>query len=171
MSEEWFDVVDGEDRVIGRAPRGEVHAKGLRHRAVHVLVYDALGRLFLQKRSMAKDTHPGCWDSSASGHVDAGEAYEAAAVRELREELGMKRDEGDLVEVDRIAAGPGTDQEFVRVYACGSGGPFRLHAGEIEEGRFWGWDEIRAAVESEPGRFATAFRTIFGRLRPGGAAG
>ena len=86
--DELFDIVDHDDRVIGQAPRREVHARHLLHRATHVLVHDPNGRLFLQRRSMAKDTFPGCWDSSCSGHLDAGEDYPAAARRELGEELG-----------------------------------------------------------------------------------
>src|SRR5271170_3191443 len=89
MPEEIFDVVDERDEVVGQAPRREVHARGLLHRAVHVLVFASDGRVFLQKRSLTKDTFPGAWDSSASGHVDSGEDYDACAVRELREELGL----------------------------------------------------------------------------------
>jgi len=88
--DEWFDVVNARDEVIRRATRREVHATGLWHRAVHVLVFDAAGRVFLQKRSMKKDLSPGLWDSSCSGHLDAGEDYDAAAVRELSEELGVR---------------------------------------------------------------------------------
>ena len=87
--DEWFDVVDERDAVVGRARRREVHAQGLWHRAVHVLVFDAGGRVLLQKRSLAKDLSPGKWDSSCSGHLDAGEDYDAAAGRELREEIGV----------------------------------------------------------------------------------
>src|SRR5260221_2408518 len=86
--DELFDVVDLDDRVTGRAPRSAVHAGKLLHRAVHVLIHDTNGHLFLQKRSLSKDTFPGCWDSSCSGHVDAGEDYVTAARRELGEELG-----------------------------------------------------------------------------------
>ncbi len=88
MVEDIFDIVDEQDRVVGRAPRREVHAKNLHHRATHILVHDAAGRVFLQRRSLTKDTFPGCWDSSCSGHVDTGEDYETAARRELGEELG-----------------------------------------------------------------------------------
>jgi len=62
-----FDVVNDRDEVIGQERRPEVHRLGLRHRAAHVLVFNARGELFLQKRSMTKDTFPGAWDSSASG--------------------------------------------------------------------------------------------------------
>ena len=84
MSEEIFDVVNERDEVVGRAPRKEVHARGLWHRAVHVLVFNARGEVFLQKRSLKKDIAAGKWDSSASGHLDTGEDYDAGAVREVR---------------------------------------------------------------------------------------
>src|SRR6266850_5477348 len=90
MSEEIFDVVNEHDEVIGRQPRSEVHRLGLLHRAVHVLVFNAAGQVFLQKRSMSKDRQPGLWDSSSSGHLNKGEDYDACAVRELREEIGLK---------------------------------------------------------------------------------
>jgi isopentenyldiphosphate isomerase len=58
MSEEIFDIVNERDEVIGRLPRSQVHREGRKHRAVHVLVFNARGEIFLQKRSMAKDTFP-----------------------------------------------------------------------------------------------------------------
>src|SRR5712671_919050 len=90
MGEEIFDVVNQHDEVIGRETRREVHRQGLMHRAVHVLVFNRAGQVFLQKRSLRKDRQPGLWDSSASGHLDSGEDYDACAVRELREELGLR---------------------------------------------------------------------------------
>src|SRR6266542_4522429 len=89
MADEYFDVVNERDEPVRRALRSEVHANAWLHRAVHVLVFDDHCRLFLQKRSMKKDTCPGLWDSSCSGHLDAGEDYDAAAIRELQEELGL----------------------------------------------------------------------------------
>ena len=90
MQEDIFDVVDEFDKVIGQKPRSEVHAEGLRHRAVHVLVFNEDNELFMQKRSKTKDTWPGAWDGSCTGHVDAGEDYKEAAHRELQEELGWR---------------------------------------------------------------------------------
>src|SRR4051812_48606874 len=89
MSDEIFDIVNDRDEVIGQKPRRLVHRDGDKHRAIHVLVFNARGEVFLQKRSMKKDTFPGAWDSSTSGHVDSGEEYDATAIRELREEIGM----------------------------------------------------------------------------------
>src|SRR5437764_15031849 len=89
MSDEIFDVVNENDEVIGRESRSRVHQQGLRHRAVHVLVFNSAGQPFLQKRSASKDTFPGVWDSSASGHLCSGEDYDSCAVRELQEEIGL----------------------------------------------------------------------------------
>src|SRR5271155_6084547 len=115
MSEEIFDIVNEQDEVIGQMPRPQVHREGRKHRAVHVLVFNARGEIFLQKRSMTKDTFPGAWDSSASGHVDSGEDYDACAVRELSEELGLKV-AAPPRRLFKIAACAETGQEFVWVY-------------------------------------------------------
>ena len=143
QSEEFFDVVDGRDAVVGRASRREVHAGSLLHRAVHVLVFDGSGRVFLQKRSMEKDIAPGLWDSSCSGHVDSGESYDAAAVRELAEELGLT-----IVSVPerifRVEACLETGWEFVWVYRLTHPGPFTLHPDEIERGAWFVPTELRS---------------------------
>ena len=60
MAEEFFDVVDERDRVIGRAPRSEVHARGWLHRAVHIFVFNSRGELLVQRRSAAMDMFPLC---------------------------------------------------------------------------------------------------------------
>src|SRR5699024_11690013 len=52
--------------------------------------------LLLQKRSLRKDSNPGCYDISSAGHVAAGDAYLPAALRELEEELGIRAEEKDL---------------------------------------------------------------------------
>src|SRR5580700_4178726 len=133
MTEEIFDVVNERDEVVGQNTRREVHRLGLTHRAVHVLVFNKRGEVFLQKRSMAKDCFPGAWDSSASGHVDSGEDYDACAVRELREELGLVIETAPS-RLFKIAACAETGQEFCWVYRLASEGPFVLHPEEIERG-------------------------------------
>ncbi len=69
---EIFDVVDEEDKVIGRATRGEVHQnKRLIHRSVGVVIFNSRGEIFLQQRSKTKDTDPLKWTISCTGHVGA----------------------------------------------------------------------------------------------------
>lgn len=165
MSEEIFDVVNECDEVVGQAPRSEVHAKKLLHRAVHVLVFNARGQLFLQKRSMLKDTAKGKWDSSSSGHVDSGEDYDTCAVREVWEEIGLKLDRTPE-RVLRIEACAETGHEFVWVYRCASEGPFTLHPEEIERGDWFAPEEISRWVTEQPRDFARAFVLIWQKLNP-----
>lgn len=165
MAEEIFDVVDEQDVVIGQRPRSEVHRLRLRHRAVHVLVFNAAGNLFLQKRSMRKDCFPGTWDSSASGHLDRGEAYDACAVRELREEIGLEVAPGVPERILRLAACPETGEEFVWVYRVGSEGPFVLQPEEVDRGEWFHPDAIEGWVTRRPEDFASAFILIWRTLR------
>ncbi|MFZ1072031.1 MAG: NUDIX domain-containing protein [Verrucomicrobiia bacterium] len=163
MSEEIFDVVNERDEVVGQNTRGEVHRLGLKHRAIHVLVFNAGGGVFLQKRSMKKDREPGKWDSSSSGHVDSGEDYDTCAVRELREEIGLAVTKTPE-RLFKIAACPETDAEFVWVYRCQAEGPFQLHPDEIECGGWFTPDEISRWIAEKPDDFAGAFMFIWQAL-------
>lgn len=140
----------------------EVHARDLLHRAIHVLVFNARGEVFLQKRSLTKDTAPGLWDSSTSGHVDAGEDYDSCAVRELREEIGLVVTTCPE-RVMRIAACVETGWEFVWVYQCASEGPFTLHPEEIERGDWFTPEHIARWLAGQPGEFASSFQLIWQR--------
>lgn len=163
MSEEIFDIVNECDEVIDRQPRSEVHARGLLHRAVHVLVFNSRGQIFLQKRSMKKDRQRGVWDSSSSGHVDSGEDYDACAVRELREEIGLSvaHPPRRLFKIDACEA---TDAEFVWVYRCESDGPFTLHPDEIDEGGWFSPAEVTRWMDERPQDFASALVFIWRKL-------
>ena len=163
MSEEIFDVVNERDEVIGQQPRSEVHRLGLMHRAVHVLVFNAAGQVFLQKRSMKKDRQPGLWDSSASGHVDAGEDYDACAVRELGEEIGLQL-RATPKRLFKLVACAETDQEHVWVYRCEAEGPFRLQPEEIERGGWFAAAEVTRWMAERPEDFAGALMVIWKKV-------
>lgn len=166
-SVEWFDVVDREDRIVGRCTREEVHRRGLLHRAVHVFVYRPEGDVFLQKRSATKDTAPNRWVSSCSGHVDQGENYLGAAVRELGEEIGISVDPRRLVEVGRVPAVSETGWEFVRVYRLDDWEEgLTLDPVEIQEGRWLPPQDVDAWLRQDPGIFSMSFRYLWARLRP-----
>lgn len=157
---ELFDVVDEHDHVIGQEQRSLVHAQKLRHRAVHVFLFNREGELYLQCRSPLKDSHPLKWDSSASGHLDAGESYEDAAVRELGEEL-LVRLKDPLELIGSLPAGPGTDQEFVKLFRGHWNGPVRVHTSEILHGGFFPPALVREWIESRPQDFARGFIECF----------
>lgn len=160
---EIFDVVNERDEVIGRQPRAEVHRLGLMHRAVHVLVFNTKGQIFLQKRSMTKDRQPGVWDSSSAGHVDSGEDYDACAVREVREEIGLTLNTPPR-RLFKLSAGPETDQEHVWVYRCESEGPFTLDPKEVDRGDWFTSAEVSDWIRRKPEDFATAFLVIWKKV-------
>lgn len=151
---EPFAVVDEEDRVIGTAPRAQVHGNNLRHRAVHIFIFNHAGELLLQKRSRWKDRHPNLWDSSAAGHVSAGEEYDATAARELREELGAV---AELTRVAKLHASEETGQEFIWLYQGEHEGPFAAARREIDGLQFFPPAVIARWVDERPGDFAPGF--------------
>lgn len=157
--EELFDVVDEQDQVTGRATRAEVHRLGWLHRAVHVMVFNKRGEVLLQQRSALKDVHPGLWDSSVSGHLDAGEDYAAAAVRELDEEMGIRGTE--VTEVARLAACPDTGWEHVRVYHARHDGAVRFPCAEIRAALWLPPAEVNAWLAAKPDDFASGFRACW----------
>ena len=178
--EEIFDLVDDNDQVIGRATRNEAHGNPkLLHRVVHVLVFDSLGRLYLQKRADDKDVQPGKWDSSVGGHVDAGEDREAAALRELSEELGIPGrgvpeagvSSPPLQFLHRYRHGNDFESELVTTWITRWDGPIHLQESEISEGRFWDLEEIDLLVERVdiPGPFTPNFLDELRRWREGGS--
>lgn len=162
MSEEFFDLVDREGRIIGQASRRECHGNpALIHQAVHVAVFNRAGQLFLQKRADTKDIQPGKWDTSVGGHLQAGESPDTGARRELREELGVA--DAELTRAYEFIWESPIETELVRTFAIVHEGPFSLQVEEISDGRFWGLEEIAAAL---PSNFATPqFRFEFPRLR------
>jgi len=144
---EMFEIVDEQDRVIGVAPRSECHGDpALVHRVAHVLVFRPGGELLLQKRSRHKDIQPGKWDTSVGGHLDPGEDYLAAAVREMREELGLSGVQLTFLHKSRIRNE--IESENVATYLALHEGEIRFAAEEIEAVRFWRRTEIDAALGS-----------------------
>lgn len=160
--DEHFDVVDQTDQVIARHPRSHVHATGLRHRAVHILIFNHQGEVLLQKRSAWKDRQPSKWDSSAAGHLEPGESYAAAAVRETEEELGITP---PLQRLGKIPACENTGQEFVEVFTAHHDGPFQLPPSEIECTAYFAPRIIDAWVAARPADFAPGFWEVWRLFR------
>ena len=160
-SEEIFDLVDERDRVIGRASRSKVHQEGLRHRAVHVFATNPSEEVFLQRRAFNKDSAPGLWSSSCSGHVDAGETYEQAALRELVEEIGLSLKPGELCLRLSVSSCPATENEFVRLYHCRTASPLRVDSGEVMDGRWLAKAALDEWTHREPETFSSSFLHLY----------
>ncbi len=134
--EEFFDVYNADGSWRGLFPRSECHGNPeLIHKSVHVVVFDSTCRkILLQKRSMSKDIQPGKWDTAVGGHVAAGESVEAAARRELAEELGIA---GEPEFFFNSTIKNNVESELVTVFKLVSNGPFDFSKEEIDEVKFF----------------------------------
>ncbi len=145
MKEEYLDVINENGDTIKAMPRSEIHGNpSLIHRVVHVLVFNEIGELYLQKRSMDKDVAPGKWDTSVGGHVDAGETLGEAVRREVEEELGITTCEP--VFLYKYIHSNAYETELVHTYSCIYGGNIIFQQDEIDEVRPWNFDEIKQNI-------------------------
>ncbi len=143
--DEWFDIVDRQGRVRGRAPRTVCHSgRGLLHPVVHLHVLNGADQLLLQKRSAAKAVQPGKWDTAVGGHVHSGETVETALRREALEEIGLR--DFRPVLLARYVWESDIESELVTMYATRSAQPVTIDPGEISEARFWKIRKIRESL-------------------------
>lgn len=119
--------------VLGLVSRARIRAENLCHRAVFVAVLSSDGYLLVHRRSESKDLWPGWWDIAVGGVVVGDESYEVAALRELDEEVGLRK-----VDLEYACDGEYRDDSVYligRCYRVRSNGPFIYRDGEVEETR------------------------------------
>lgn len=162
FAEELFDVVDEYNRVIDVKPRSEVHRLGLRHRAAHIFLFRADGRMLIHLRTADKEEFPSVWTSSAAGHVATGEGYEESAVRELAEELQV---DAAVRRLATFAACPDTSNEFTELFLAVSEAEVVADPSEISAVEWLFPREIDERVQSDPDSFSPAFRLLFDGVR------
>ena len=126
---ELLDIVDENGIPTGAViDRETAHREGIRHRTAHLWLLrrrEGQVQVLLQKRSMEKDSYPGCYDISSAGHIPAGADFIPSALRELREELGLQARPEELIlcgvrrfEYESAFHGrPFHDNQVSRVYA------------------------------------------------------
>ncbi|MEY3584673.1 MAG: hypothetical protein RJA48_1756 [Verrucomicrobiota bacterium] len=161
--DEIFDIVDERDTVVGREFRREIHRRSLLHRAIHIFWLRGDGQLCLQRRSYAKDNCPGLLSSSCAGHVDSGEDYLGAAVRELYEELGVAVSPAVLLEIDYAPWHADLGNEFVRSYLLCGDYPTKLAEFEVDSLLWRTPAEVECWAKTEPTVFATSLAHLFRR--------
>lgn len=152
--EELVDVVNEQNEIIGKSSRGEAHRKGLIHRALSVLILNSKGHILLQKRSKNKSVHPLSWDLSTSEHVLAGESYENAGVRSVKEELGVEIDVKIVTKTTlqkrKHKNGKETiyDNEIVLMLIAMHEGPFVVDESEVSHVQFFSVEEVENMIKN-----------------------
>lgn len=93
---ELIQIVDENGNFTGQIlDKDEAHDKNLLHNEIAVFVINDNKQVLLQKRSANKRFNPNKW-GLCSGHVDANESLEDAAIREIKEEIGLDVTKEDL---------------------------------------------------------------------------
>lgn len=157
MSDEIIDVVDENDKVIGKEWKSICHKKGLIHRTSTIFVLNSKNELLLQKRIPTKELYPNKWCSSCAGHLLSGDTYEEGAKRELMEELGID------VPIKKIGFfrystiyGLLNDKEFYTMYVAHHDEPFNFQKEEMTEVRFFSFKELMSLMKKHPEQFTPA---------------
>jgi isopentenyldiphosphate isomerase len=160
--DEVFDLVDLDDRVIGRVRRGDAHQHpSLIHRSVQVIVFTSDGRVLLQRRAMTKDLFPGYLCASASGHVIAGDGYVETARRELIEELGV---EPAVLYLDKSLVRSEMETEITALYLARCDGPFTFSPTETDGGVILPLDDALALRNDPDARITPALRVALDEI-------
>lgn len=157
MADEFLDIVSDDDKITGQALRSAVHRQGLQHRGVHVFLFNERGEMLIQKRSADRAASPSLLDCSVSEHVKAGESYLEAAVRGLKEEMGVEGIELTRRGKIQMEYGP-NDNEISEIY-IGKVDPalVKFDPEEIAEVKYMSLDEIRAGMAAQKESFCGWF--------------
>ncbi len=160
MSSELLDIVTEEDVVIDQQLRTRVHELGLWHRGVHVFLFTADGKMLIQKRSADRASSPSLLDCSISEHVKAGESYLEAALRGMREEMGV--DGIEIKPLMKFSMNYGVNDNEISVLYEGVVDPaeVRFDPGEIESIQYISMDTIREKIKIEESKFCGWFVEI-----------
>jgi isopentenyl-diphosphate Delta-isomerase len=171
------------DEIIGKDTRENIHKNGLLHREIGVWISNDKGEILLQRRSAGKESHPGLLAASVAGHVEVGDAYETAALKEVEEETGLKIEKKDLIFLEKKhkdVFDPKTgikNNHFTSVYIYrfnGSADKLRVEAGEATSLEFWPVEKLLNLKEEEKkdfipsignGSYSEIFKEIQGLAR------
>ena len=151
MSEELLDVVDQNNRLTGETvSKKTAHETGVCHRTVHTWLVNKREEMLLQLHSHNKDSFPDYWDISAAGHVQSGETYLQAAVRELKEELGVSADPEDLIYITDVSYFSPKNNEFAKAYVLLTDleeKDFVFSDHEVDEVRYVHYSKLREMIK------------------------
>ncbi len=115
--DEYLDLVDENDVVIGKKLRSEVYAEDLNNfRVVNAFLMNSKGEIWIPRRAATKRIFPDCLDMSMGGHVESGETYDLAFKRETSEELNIDTDIANVEEIGTLTPAKNSVSAFMKLY-------------------------------------------------------
>ena len=143
---EVYDVVDEDDNIIGKGTRKEIHDKKLIHRTVMFFIFDKKGRIFVTQRSKNKEFFKEYWSIVLGGHVDYGETYDDAVIRECKEETGI---EAKPIYMGSFKQRIPEEKENVKVYAFYTDKSPKIDTFELKQSMFLTIEEMEEKIKKE----------------------
>lgn len=167
FDDEPLILVDAQDREVGVADKASCHVgDGKLHRALSVFLFDEENRLLLQQRSVSKRLWPGVWANSCCSHPRRGESTPAAAVRRVREELGLEAELQALFSFEYHAHyGSGSEHELCHVFIGRLVGVPQPNAHEIAALKLMTPQALDEALRVDSGLYAPWLHLEWARLR------
>jgi isopentenyl-diphosphate Delta-isomerase len=156
---ELIDLVDAVDRPVGQIKRGVVLEQEARFRVVHIFVFNPQGKLLLQRLGRNRERNPLRWGSSVAGYLNVGESYGDAAVRRLKEELGLA--DTPLIKYGSIAMQDRSSTKFITLCTTVASDPRIAEPDHIEALRFWSIPKLEQELQQKPERFTETFRYVY----------
>ena len=159
-------LVNEFDEEVGTMEKMEAHRQALLHRAFSVFIFDAGGRMLLQRRALTKYHSGGLWTNACCSHPRPGEAVAAAASRRLQEELGFVTPLEPAFSFTYKAPFDNglTEYEFDHVLTGQYDGHIQPDPEEVCEIAYMSMDEIRSELANHPEQYTEWFRIAFPRL-------
>jgi isopentenyl-diphosphate delta-isomerase len=167
--EPLVELVDDAGRTIGTMPKLAAHqAPGTPHRAISVFLFDLEDRLLLQQRAVEKYHSGGLWSNTCCGHPLPGERPRRAALRRLRDELGVVPEllePAGTVRYHVVDDGSGlVESEWNHLFVGRFAGTTTPDPREVGGCRLVPLDELDAVVASD--RFTPWFGAVLDAARP-----
>jgi len=148
---ELIEIVDKDGNSTGRIVDKEIaHDLNLLHKEIRVFIFNSNNEILIQKRKANKRYNPNKWAPSCSGHVIAYEDTLTAAIRELKEELGVIANKKSIIYCDKILE----ESESIRITFCyymfldKDIHHFTIQEEEVSEVKWLDFDIYRKLVEN-----------------------
>jgi isopentenyl-diphosphate Delta-isomerase len=159
--------VDEDDNVIGAGTKDESWQAGAWHRIVRVFLLNGKGEVLMTRRAASLVASPNKWNESCSGHVDEGESYEEAALRELHEEVGVSG--VTLTPLTKVKHTDTDDprrlkKRFHMIFTGRYDGPIHHDPDEVAETRWVNTRDLDAWIRNAPSDFTEGFRVAYGEF-------
>jgi isopentenyl-diphosphate Delta-isomerase len=163
MQIEEVILVNEQDEQTGTIEKMEAHRKALLHRAFSIFIFNGKGEMLLQQRAMGKYHSPGLWTNACCSHPRPGETVEGAAIRRLKEEMGIDtpiRKIFDFVYRTEFDNGL-TEYEFDHVFTGTHTGPPNPDKQEVHDYCFRSLQDIEDDLKQRPEKYSSWFQIAF----------